>query len=399
MKKKKILIIPSWYPNTDDPGLGTFFREQAALFTDKFDVRIMAGRLKRNISRRQKLQNSLRFILTKQVKVIEKNDYFLTPPHVFGFSYSQGINRFAKANFGMLVKAYINYFEQLVFPAWQPDLIHAQNTNIAGIVARYISEKFKIPYIITDHHHLNPHVFNAVQDEIKQALLHSKTNCYVSEWQYRTYLLLDNNIRGITVGNPVDSDFFKPAEKDKNKFVITHTSNADAPKDVETLVESLIIFFNEIKQHNNNVVVNLIGFPDTVRNKLIKQLKNYNWFRQIKFYPPLTKTEYVKIVQQSHVFLMTSIYETFGLAPLEAMFCGIPVVTTGNGGVDEYLIPGVNGIRVPLKDAEALAQVIADIYHGKIKFSPETVRNSVVNKFNKAAFRQKMTTVYQRAYE
>jgi len=395
---KKILVIPSWYPSTDDPGLGTFFREQAALFTKDFDIRIMAGYQNLNISRREKLQNTLRFALTKQVKVSEKKNYFLAPPQVYGFEYSKGVNKATEANFRMIINAYITYFEQFVLPYWQPDLIHAQNTNMAGVITRHISEKYKIPYIITDHHHLNPSVSAYLQHEIKQALLHSQTNCFVSEWQYRTYLLLDPEIKGEVVGNPVNSDFFKPIKKSADTFVITHASNADYPKDIATLSSTLIKFFNT-NEHTENVVINLVGFPDSVIDKLRGQWQAYHWFSRVKFYPPLSKTEYVKIVQQSHVFLMTSIFESFGLAPLEAMLCGVPVVTTSNGGGDEYLIPDVNGIKAPLKDGNALAQAVADIYHGKIKFSSEAVRNSVVDKFNKAAFRQRMIAVYKQAYE
>jgi len=390
---KKILVIPSWYPSTDDPGLGTFFREQAALFTEDFDIRIMAGHLNRNISRRQKLQNTLRFALTKRAKVQEKNEYFLAPPQVYGFAYSRGMNRYAIANFRMAVKAYVTYFEKYILPDWQPDLIHAQNTNMAGIVARYISEKFKIPYIITDHHHLNPGVPDYIQKEIKQALLYSKTNCFVSEWQYRTYLLLDVEIKGEVIGNPIDSDFFKPIEKSTNIFVITHTSNADYPKDIATLSSALIRFFNA-NGPTENVVINLVGFPETVINKLKAQWHIYDWFRQVKFYPQLSKAEYVKVVQQSHVFLMTSVFESFGLAPLEAMLCGVPVVTTGNGGIDEYLIQRINGIKVPLKDADSLAQSLSDIYRKSIQFDPEEVRNSVLNKFSINEFKQKVRTIY-----
>ena len=47
--------------------------------------------------------------------------------------------------------------------------------------------------------------------------------------------------------------------------------------------------------------------------------------------------------------------EPFGLAGLEAAAAGVPVVATGGGGVDEWLEEGINGLRVPRGDADALA--------------------------------------------
>jgi len=47
--------------------------------------------------------------------------------------------------------------------------------------------------------------------------------------------------------------------------------------------------------------------------------------------------------------------EPFGLVPLEAMACSTPVVATGTGGSGEYLLDGVNCLRVPPGDPAALA--------------------------------------------
>jgi len=47
--------------------------------------------------------------------------------------------------------------------------------------------------------------------------------------------------------------------------------------------------------------------------------------------------------------------EPFGLVPVEAMACGTPVVATATGGSAEFLIDGVNNLRVSAGDASALA--------------------------------------------
>jgi glycogen(starch) synthase len=50
--------------------------------------------------------------------------------------------------------------------------------------------------------------------------------------------------------------------------------------------------------------------------------------------------------------------EPFGLVPLEAMACGVPVVATGTGGSGEYLEDGVNAVLFPPGDASSLAGAV-----------------------------------------
>lgn len=63
--------------------------------------------------------------------------------------------------------------------------------------------------------------------------------------------------------------------------------------------------------------------------------------------------------RQADVFLFTSEWdEPFGLTPLEAMACGTPVVGTGTGGSDGFLLDGVNCLRYPPGDARSLAAAV-----------------------------------------
>ena len=213
------------------------------MFGDEFDVRIFAGYLNRNISRAKKLNNTFCFAVLKKVNVKEKEGYFLAPPQVYGFEYSQGVNKLSKANFRMMIKAWLDYFEHEILPHWKPDLIHAQNTNIAGVIARYISDRFHIPYSIIDEHHVSPNEPAYLQKEIKQSLLSSNANFFVSEWQYRTYLLLDPQIKGEVIGNLLDEKSFKIKQSSqKDKFTIIHISNGLYWKDIKTLAKSFDYF-------------------------------------------------------------------------------------------------------------------------------------------------------------
>ena len=52
-------------------------------------------------------------------------------------------------------------------------------------------------------------------------------------------------------------------------------------------------------------------------------------------------------------------YEPFGIVPLEAMACGVPVVASAVGGMIDSVVDGVTGVHVPPRDPERLAGVLA----------------------------------------
>ena len=58
--------------------------------------------------------------------------------------------------------------------------------------------------------------------------------------------------------------------------------------------------------------------------------------------------------------------EGMPLPPLEAMACGCAVVVTDNGGINEYIKDGVNGLICPIRDSDCLALKL-DIYSKMIK--------------------------------
>jgi glycosyltransferase involved in cell wall biosynthesis len=98
---------------------------------------------------------------------------------------------------------------------------------------------------------------------------------------------------------------------------------------------------------------------------------------------------------KSDVFVSTSIAETFGVAQCEAMMCGVPVIATANGGIDD-MISEKNGIKIPIQDYKALAKAILQIKNKEVQFKPDEIRNSVIGKFGKDAFKNKLLEVYSK---
>jgi L-malate glycosyltransferase len=63
----------------------------------------------------------------------------------------------------------------------------------------------------------------------------------------------------------------------------------------------------------------------------------------------------VALLSISDLFLLPSIQESFGLAALEAMACGVPVVASRVGGLPEIIEDGVTGFVCAPDDVDGMA--------------------------------------------
>jgi glycosyltransferase involved in cell wall biosynthesis len=70
------------------------------------------------------------------------------------------------------------------------------------------------------------------------------------------------------------------------------------------------------------------------------------------------------LLQDADVFVFPSLIEGMPLVVLEAMACGVPVITTTHGAGD-ILRDGVDGFFVPIRDAEAIAMRLEQLYQDR----------------------------------
>jgi glycosyltransferase involved in cell wall biosynthesis len=67
------------------------------------------------------------------------------------------------------------------------------------------------------------------------------------------------------------------------------------------------------------------------------------------------------LLRSADVAVFTPWYEPFGIAPVEAMACGVPVVASAVGGMIDTVVSDVTGVHVPPRDAGRLATVLGDL--------------------------------------
>jgi glycosyltransferase involved in cell wall biosynthesis len=86
------------------------------------------------------------------------------------------------------------------------------------------------------------------------------------------------------------------------------------------------------------------------------------------------------------VFLIPSQSESFGLAALEAMSCGVPVVSSSVGGLPELVKHNESGFIAEIGDVERMAKYTLDLLTNDKKYEifSQNARNRTLNNFDKS---------------
>jgi N-acetyl-alpha-D-glucosaminyl L-malate synthase BshA len=149
------------------------------------------------------------------------------------------------------------------------------------------------------------------------------------------------------IGNFVDTDRFKPAAGRRGKTLV-HSSNFRPLKRVEDVVR----IFAEVSKRVPDAELLLIG--DGPTRPAVEALgKGLN----VRFAGE--QADVLPLLQRSSVFLFPSETESFGLAALEALSCGVPVVASTTGGLPELIDDGSNGFLRAVGDVPAMADCAA----------------------------------------
>jgi glycosyltransferase involved in cell wall biosynthesis len=88
---------------------------------------------------------------------------------------------------------------------------------------------------------------------------------------------------------------------------------------------------------------------------------SYGVADRVTFTGAVPPDEVARLLPRFDLLITAAWYEPFGIVPVEAMACGLPVVATDVGGHRDTVDPGVTGELVPSREPAALAAVIADL--------------------------------------
>lgn len=134
-----------------------------------------------------------------------------------------------------------------------------------------------------------------------------------------------------------------------DEFIITHISNM---REVKQIPDVIKVFYNVQKELPAKLMMVGEGPEKETAENLVEELGISD---KVIFFG--NSNEIDRILCFSDLFLLPSQTESFGLAALEAMASGVPVISTNTGGLPEVNIDGYSGY---LSDVNAVADMSAN---------------------------------------
>lgn len=242
-----------------------------------------------------------------------------------------------------------------------------------------------------------------------------------------------------TVHNGINMDLFRPSPdglvmQDETDQLL-YVGRLSPEKGVHVLIEA----FKILVENHPRLRLHLVGAPsrvsyymifcpdwedpaiatleryygirlfDMVRRQLSRRLTSYSddlarlaeGDERIVFYGGLPNHQTVDCYRRATMLVFPSLCnETFGMPPIEAMACGLPVVATHTGGIPETVKHGRTGILVPRGDARELARAIAQLLDDpeRARAMGKAGRQRVIDRFTWDASVRRLVDLIERAH-
>jgi hypothetical protein len=160
--------------------------------------------------------------------------------------------------------------------------------------------------------------------------------------------IASDKITVIPYGAPIE--YFHPQPKSDATFRALFVGRVGPRKGIHYLLQA----WEALQLPQSELM--LVGFNDFPTGWVAPGLR----VRYISSVPHYQLNQYYS---NASVFVFPSLVEGFGLVLLEAMACGIPVITTSNTAGPDILTDGVEGFIIPIRDSEAIQQKLEWCYH------------------------------------
>ena len=140
-----------------------------------------------------------------------------------------------------------------------------------------------------------------------------------------------------------------------NTPFIHYVGTLEKRKNVPTLIKA----FYKLKKKGITHKLVIVGKKGWRYNDIFEVVKALNLQKDVIFTGYVPKEDLVKFYNLADVFVYPSIYEGFGLPPLEAMACGCPVIASNTSSLPEVV--GNAGILINPYNIDSLAKAIYDV--------------------------------------
>ncbi|OTG71202.1 glycosyl transferase [Acinetobacter sp. ANC 4218] len=272
---------------------------------------------------------------------------------------------------------------------FKPDVIHSHMVH-ANLFVRLNRLFVLMPKLICTAH-------NANEGGYIRMKLYSLTNNFsdldtnVSKEALERFINIKAfDEKSVAIYNGIDLKKFKFSKKNRGNVInILAVGRLTEQKDYPNFLKALSLLPNK-----SIISVKIVGDGSERSNiqKLISEYKLENTVEMLG-----RREDIPQLFSKADIFVLSSLYEGFGLVVAEAMASNTFVVATDCGGVKEVM--GGHGILVPPKDSDALAKGILsaiNLSDEKICINNSEARNHVSNNFDIDKIVEQWLEVYEK---
>lgn len=384
MTERHILFIPSWYPSSDAPLSGTFFREQAEMFAEvghKVGVLHATFYHFPSATWLKGPSRSISMTVENNLTVVRASKRLFQPGPLHNIP--SVYRSFVRSHEKLALKMYDAY-KAVHGP---PDIIHAKATMWGAVLAKAIAEREKIPYIVTVHSSIFARNIVGPREQITARSALESANRLLS-----VSGTLANDLERIlgiqasnftTVPNMIDVEKFPYTPLPENStFTFGYMANMVPDKGHRTLLQA----FKEVK----NARLLLAG-DGPLRKQLQELASAYGMDDRVEFVGTVPREKAYEFFQGIDAFVHPSRYETFGIVLIEALSTGRPIVATRCGGPND-IVRKEDGLLVDVDDVDGLAEAMRSMIN--LEWDTQIMRNGVEARYTKSAIRNQLMDVY-----
>ena len=370
--RKHIIFLARWYPHRYDPMFGLFVQrhaEAAALYNDISVIYVHpCTDVPRSVSIDDEIINNVRTICVYYKKSKSK---------------IISLFRFFRANHLAL--------KQLP----KADIIHVHVLTRLGIIALWQKIVHGTPYIITEHwsRYLPGNDFNGFLRKKLTKLVVRRASAVTTVSEDLAKAMQNHGLTNpnyMVLPNVVDVKVFKIIPHQNTVTKIIHISCfEDKSKNINGLLESLKL----LKDKNIPYQAVLIGEGmdyDMMRQKASDLQLN----DRVSFTGLLQGQELADVLANGDFLVLSSNYENMPVVILEALACGLPIVSTNVGGISE-IINESNGMLVPPRDVEKLADAMRQMLSKYPDYDANALRDSIIKKFSNESVGKLLNQIYK----
>lgn len=240
----------------------------------------------------------------------------------------------------------------------KPDVVHC-HSSVAGFLGRFVVRN-TIPTVYTAHgwgFNVGVGLFQkwmAIIAEKWMAQYATKIICvsqFVKDLALKYQIAPENKLR--VIYNGVELSPAHTQKADKTFVRITFVGRLAKPKRPELLLETVDHLKTSLR---DTMEVTIIG--DGPQKTALQDYIQVKQLERIHLTGTLSREEVYARLQDSDIFVFLSDWEGFPMAILEAMSYSLPIIASDVGGINEMVLPQVNGILLSKNSIDELTTSI-----------------------------------------